>query len=117
MAQVPPALFKLWGFNTQGDWGPFTFYTNKRNALVFYLRAPPKKPWSPIQLAQQAKFADAAHAWTALPPAAKANWERATHLAHLRITGYDLWMYWTLRYDDQAIRTIERQTGITLLPA
>lgn len=109
-------LFRFLGWNTQGDLGPFTFYTAKNMALVFYLRAPPTKPPTPWQGQVREAFAAAAVTWSALPVATKALWELVTHRAHLRISGINLWMYWQLKQDRAAIRTIERQTGITLLP-
>lgn len=85
-------------------------------ALVWYLRAPPTHPASKLQQAQRDRWTAAAQAWTAEPPAVRADWERATFAAHLRITGLNLWMYWKLTDDHASIRTIERQTGIGLLP-
>lgn len=116
MKLIPPSLLQFLGWNTQGDLGPWTFYTSKRNALVWYLRAPPTKPPSPLQAAARAAFAAAALAWAAQTDQTRADWERASLAAHLRITGLNLWMYWQLTADDAAIRTIEHQTGISLLP-
>lgn len=108
-------LFRFLGWNTQGDLGPWTFYTSKRQALVFYLRAPPTKPPTPLQTIRRNRWGQAAQAWTQLSAEARANWERATHAAHLRITGLNLWMYWKLTADESAIRTVERESGIPLL--
>jgi len=110
------SLFRFLGWNTQGDLGPFTFYTSTRNALVWYLRAPPTKPPTQLQLLQRAAWTAAATAWSAQTDATRANWELASKRAHLRITGLNLWMYWLLMRDDAAIQTIEHQTGLTLLP-
>jgi hypothetical protein len=109
-------IFRFWGWNTQGDFGPYTFYTKTNNALTFYLRAPPHKPANERQRRQRQLLTDAAHAWTAATPETRATWELATKRAYLRINGCNLWIFHQLTHDDAAIRTIERQTGLTLLP-
>lgn len=116
MKTLPPTLFRFLGWNTQGDLGPWTFYTAKNQALVFYLRAPPTKPPTPWQVTIREAFAEAAAEWRELPAEAKATWELVTHQAHLRITGLNLFMFWKLTGDDSIIRTIELQTGQSLLP-
>lgn len=112
---IEPALFRFLGWNTQGDLGPFTFYTSKRNGLVWYPRSPPTQGPTPLQLLQRNRWTAAAEAWSALPPATRALWTAAAHRSYLRISGINLWMYWHLTQDDAAIRTVERQSGITLL--
>lgn len=109
-------LFRCWGWNTQGDFGPFTFYTSKRFALVFFLRSPPTSPPSGLQRAQRKRFGQAAREWSLLSGSARAAWEEATKRTHLAISAINLWMYWKLSNDRAAIATIEHQSGISLLP-
>lgn len=109
-------LFRFLGWNTQGDLGPYTFYTSKRKGLVWYDKAPPTCPPTQLQLLQRSRWTAAAQAWTAASPATREAWNLATTRAHLRIGGLNLWMYHQLSYDTPAIQTIERQTGLTLLP-
>lgn len=109
-------LFRFLGWNTQGDLGPFTFYTSKRKGLIWYDKAPPTCPPTPLQLLQRGRWATAAAAWTQQTPATRASWNLAAARAHLRIGGLNLWMYHRLSFDEGAIRTIESQTGLTLLP-
>lgn len=109
------ALFRFLGWNTQGDLGPFTFYTSKRKGLIWFLRAPPTCPPTGPQLEQRARWAAAAENWSNATPETRAAWELASKRAHLRITGLNLWMYHQLSDDDAAVRTVEHQTGLTLL--
>lgn len=108
-------MFRFLGWNTQGDLGPYTFYTSKRKGLIFYAKAPPTSPPSPLQLLQRDRWRNAAEAWTAAAAATREVWNLASARARLRIGGCNLWMFHRLTGDDAAIRTIERQTGLTLL--
>jgi len=110
------SLVRFWGWNTQGDFGPWTFYTDKRKGLVFYLKAPPLEPPSIWQTTTRNKFRLVALSWAAIPKAARENWQRAADRAHLTITGYNLFTYWSLTADDAAIHTVERLSNLTLIP-
>lgn len=117
MKLAQQTLFRFWGWNTQGDFGPWTFYTSRRNALVFYLRAPPTKPATVPQARQRALWRAAAYYWSAQSAATKAKWELASQRAHLSITGLNLWIYHYTTRDRNTIATIERQTNLQLLDA
>lgn len=110
------SYFRFWGWNSQGDWGPWTFYTDQRKGLVYFLKAPPLEPASAWQQSIRNSFRLAAYAWRSIDPDKQADWERAAQRAHLRCTGYNVFTYWSLTHDDAAIHTIERQTGIQLIP-
>lgn len=107
-------LHKFLGWNTQGDLGPFTFYTDKQKGLVFFLKAPPKKPASFFQQIMRQNFRDAAAIWNAFLPQAQTNWELATKRLSLQLTGYNLWTFYFITGDDHVLDTIERQSGLTL---
>ena len=115
MATLDQAFFQFLGWNTQGDLGPLTMYTDKRGQLVFFAKMPPLNPPSIRQTIQRDNFTSAAILWRALTPQQRDAWERATHLARLRIPGYNLFVYWSLTGDSATINTIENQTGLTLL--
>jgi len=104
------------GWNMQGNLGPFTVYQNKHGKPVFFLTAPQKEPPSQARLTQRARFTAAATAWKTLDPAARNAWSLAARLARLRITGYNLWVWYQTKGDYPTIRTIERATATTLLP-
>ena len=111
-----PRLYQFWGWNTQGDFGPYTFYTSKRKGLVFFPRAPPKEPASPWQTHQRKIWTAIADMWTNTTQANRDAWEAASKKLRLSITGYNLWMWYHCHGDRPTIATIERQSGITLLP-
>jgi len=102
------------GFKVQGDMGDITCYTNKQDQVVWYLKAPPDKPPSWLQTRQRNLFRYAASGWRSLDWYNKWCWGWAAQAAHLRISGYNLWMYRYTTGDDKAIQTIERQVGIEL---
>ena len=110
------SLFAMLGWNTQGDLGPWTFYTDKRKGLVFFVKAPPLEPPSLLQTSVRNSIRLAAYTWRSLPPSARTNWQLAATRAHLKITGYNLFVFWILRKEDAAIRTVERLTNVSLIP-
>jgi len=108
-------LFLL-GLRPTGDLADLTCYTSKRGRIVWFPKSPPQKPPSMAQIHQRNKFRAAAQAWRTLEPQIRANWLAAAKKASLFATGYDLWIFWQLKRDTAAIRTIERQTHLQLLP-
>jgi hypothetical protein len=43
-------------------------------------------------------------------------WETMARRAHVKATGYNLWIYANLTGDWQTIETIQRQSRVTLTP-
>jgi len=109
-------LVRWMGFNSQGDLGPWTFYTDKRHNLVYFVKAPPLEPPSILQSSVRNKIRLAAYTWRALSTDEQSRWELAAKRAHLRIHGYNLFVFWILKRDDAAIETIERLSRVQLLP-
>jgi len=114
--QVLDRPFSLYGFLISGDLADLTTYKSRRGKIVTFAKTWPKKPATPAQEAQRQRFRDAAQAWQALTPAARAQWELATLRASLCLNGYDLFVHWHTTQDELAIRTLERQTHTQLLP-
>jgi len=110
------SILRYLGFNTQGDLGPWTMYTSKRKGLVFFVKAPPLEPPSPLQTHQRNRFRLAGYVWRSLPQHVQRQWQTAAIDAALRITGYNLFVHWICRQDDTYIQTIERQSRIHLVP-
>lgn len=104
------------GFSPTGDLGPLTGYTTKRGRGVWYLKAPPKTPSTPWQTRERNKFRLIALLWNGLPAAQRQDWLSAAGAAKLNITGYNLFVWYQHTQDDATIHTIERQSGITLIP-
>lgn len=109
-------ILRYLGFNSQGDLGPWTFYTSKRKGLVFFIKAPPLKPPTRAQIRQRNKFRIVGFVWRSLSPRQRLNWGRAAIGARLQITGYDLFTYYVTTDDAATIQTVERQSHVTLLP-
>jgi len=108
------ALFRFLGFNTQGDIGGLTMYRSKRKALIIFASTSPKEPPSRRQIVQRNRLRLVGRQWQALPADERRRWELAARLAHLRVSGFNLFTYWLLRNDRAAVATIEHQSGITL---
>ena len=116
MAHQIEKFVGILGFVTWGDLGPLTMYRTKAGRMVFYPKAPPLSPASPAQKRNRDLWREAAAAWNRVPAARRERWERASKTASLSITGYNLFVYWWTTRDTAAIRTVERITGLDLLP-
>lgn len=115
MAHAIHPWTRTWlGLSVQGDLGPLTIYTDKRAKTVFFLRAPPLNPPSPIQEYLREFFTQQAASWRASGRANRDNWQRAARAANLGISGYCLWVWFARTRDEGSLRTIERQSGRTL---
>lgn len=113
MKLLGPNLLRMLGLCAiQGDLGPLTLYTSRRNHLVFYARSPPRTPPTPRQISRRNLLRIIGTAWKLLTPEQRAAWEQITLAARLRITGYNLWTYYCLTKDLAAIQTLTRLTGI-----
>ena len=110
------SLIRVMGWNPTGDFGPWTFYTAKNQAVVFFQKSPPLAPPSPLQIHQRNKFRLVALSWQALPEKDKENWRQLAKRARVDVTHYDLFVYYCLTHDAASIRTLERQSGVTVLP-
>lgn len=116
--QVAPKnkVLSLLGIRPTGDLGPLTGYTSKRGKPVWYLKAPPKEPPTGYQTHQRNVFRSIAKSWNALTAAQRAAWLAAGRLARLNITGHNLFVWFSITQHVPTIRTVERHSGITLLP-
>lgn len=114
--QADAKLLRFMGFNTQGDLAPWTFYTAKNKGLVWFVKSPPLEPPSVLQTTVRNAIRLNGYVWRSLLPSQRADWELASKRAHLKINGFNLFTYWNLSKDDAAIRTIEHQSSIDLIP-
>jgi len=104
------------GMNTQGDFGPWTFYTGARQQLVYFVKSPPLEPPSEMQITRRNAFRLNAYVWRSLKPSARRDWETASKLTGLKITGFNLFTFWNLTKDNAAIHTVERLSRVDLIP-
>jgi len=109
-------LYHMLGFRPTGDLGPFTFYTAKNGAVVFFPKAPPLNPPSYLQTVQRNRFRLAAKTWKTLPEAERQNWERLAKTAKLTINGYNLFVWYFTRDGADWIARFEKRYHIQLLP-
>ncbi len=104
------------GFAIQGDLGPLTMYRAASHKVVIFPMTWPKEPATAWQIANRERFRTIAAVWSTLLTATRAAWLRIAYVAHLRITGYNLFTYYMIKADAAAIATLEQQTGIDLHP-
>ncbi len=109
-------LLSLFGLRPTGDFGPWTFYTSKAGLPVWFVKAPPTSPPTERQSFIRWKLGIFGSDWTHLPNETKKNWETATKRTGLKMTGYNLWQWWHWHSNINVMRTIERQSGVTLVP-
>lgn len=105
----------LLGFNLTGDFGGLTCYTTEKGKVVMFPRAPPLNPPSDAQQLQRDRLTEAAHEWAQFSLATQQKWQQAARRASLRITGYNLFVYWWMSGDTAIIATIDNQTGLDLV--
>jgi len=105
---------KYHSLSIQGDLGPITFYTDQRGQTVWYLRAPPLNPPTPIQLVIRARFESAAANWRALSSAERDAWLVLADACNLGITGYNLWTYFSIAPNFEGLTPLEQRAGFTV---
>lgn len=108
-------ILRYLGFNTQGDLGPWTFYTSQRKGLVWFIKSPPLEPASFLQTHYRNLFRAAARVWNSLPENERDNWLDAAELTHLEVHGYNLFVYVAVTQDASFVPTLERLTGRSLV--
>lgn len=64
----------------------------------------------------RALWQQTAFVWRQMPPADRQRWLDLARIANLRMTGYALFTWFQRTADAPTIRTLERQTGIQVLP-
>lgn len=114
--KVDEKILHMLGTHVTGDFGPWTFYTSRRSGVVFFPRAPALQPPTPLQTHWRNQFRLAGYVWRRLSPESRANWLAAAHKAHLSIGGYNLFTYFILTNDTATIETVERHSGLDLIP-
>lgn len=113
--KIPNRALKFIGLNPTGDLGPLTCYTSRRHGTVWFVKAPPLTPPSVKQLHQRDRFRLAAEAWRNLSDEQKETWRLACRRAGLYLSGYCLWTFWLLLHKLEHMRTIERQSRLSLV--
>lgn len=115
MKTTLPRYLNFLGLNIQGDIDGITCYRSSRGAVIWFPRAPPKKPPSELQIWQRDRWRAILDDWLALPAATQANWMLITERASLSLHGLNLYIWWRSSQDDSIINTLQRHTGITVI--
>lgn len=108
---IPAAL---WGLIVSGDVGDYTAYTDRHGRKVVYPKSPPKKPPSPLQVAQRQRFRLAQAEYMALSFFDKLNWELLTQRASLCMTGQNLFIHIAMRGTYDTLSTLELQYDVSV---
>jgi len=115
MRTIPPSIFQYLGTNTNGDLGPYTFYTSHRKRLVVFPKTWPKDPPTYHQTLYRNRWRHAAIRWRSLDPSTRAAWATLAKKANLTITGYNLYLAYILGKAAGTVATCERLTGIPVV--
>ena len=115
MKPMPPSIFQFLGYLTNGDVGPWTFYTSVRHKLVFFPKTWPKDPATYHQTLYRNRWRHAALRWNELDASTKSLWELASKRSHLTITGYNLFIFYILGNHTRFIQTVERLSSLDLI--
>lgn len=109
-------ILSVLGLQPTGDLADLTAYTTARKKVVWFMKSPPKCPWSPQQIRNRNRWKLIADLWSKLTQEKRDAWNLAARRAHLDLHGYHLWVHWNCIQYEPTIRTIEHQSRITLLP-
>ena len=107
---------QLLGLRIQGDLDGITCWRSRQGGIIWFPRAPPRKPASALQTLQREKWRAILDDWNAFTDEQRANWMQLADRGHLHMHGMNLYIWWRCAQDDATIQTLEHQTGITVLP-
>lgn len=112
MAYTVPA--DLLGLVVSGDLGGMTIYTDRFGKKVYYPKAPPTKPPSPLQVIQRGRFRLAQADYMQLPSADKRAFELLAQRASLCLTGQNLFIHVALDHDYVFLDTLQHQWKVNV---
>lgn len=115
MKTLPPSIWQYLGVLTNGDLGPYTFYTSHRKRFVMFLKTWPKDPATYHQTLNRNRWRHAAQRWRDLDDPTRALWKQLATRANLTISGYNLFIFYMMGKGTPAVRTLENNTGINVI--
>lgn len=115
MKNLKPSIFQFLGVITNGDAGPYTFYTSHRKRLVIFLKTWPHDPATYHQKLNRDKWRHAAVRWRSLDQSTRDNWDKISKRAHLTITGFNLFMHYMTKNGTTTVEAVERAAGINVI--
>lgn len=116
MVMIPKESIHLLGINVQGDIGPWTCYRNIRRGTTVFLRSPPKEPPSELQSMLRLKWSRIARLWQGISQVERNKWIKVARINRLRISGYNLFLWFHCTRDFGLLKTLTRHAGIELTP-
>jgi len=116
MAVIRPESISLLGLNIQGDIGPWTCYRNIKRGTVVFLRSPPKEPASELQSMLRLKWSRIARLWKGINQLERDKWISVAKVNKLRISGYNLFLWYHCKKDRGLLKTLTRHAGIEPTP-
>lgn len=112
MRTIPPSIWQFIGVLTNGDLGPYTFYTSHRKRLVVFPKTWPKDPATYNQTLNRDRWRHAAIRWKALSESTKSAWNDLSRKGNCTVTGYNLFLHYIVGKGSGTIETLQRNTGI-----
>jgi len=107
-------IYSMLGLVIWGDIADLTLYRAHDGRFVIFSKTWPDKPPSPLQITQRKRLAVAAYDWKRLSGDHRDQWNAAARRASLAMTGYNLFVHFSLTPDPTCKATLERQTRTTL---
>ena len=117
MALSPVKSAAILGLQVQGDLGPFTTYTQfkgGKRSIVLFPKIWLSDPTTLKQLNHRNRIRAAARQWQRLTANDRLQWMTASRRLSFAANGYAIWTWWQMKRDESSLKTIERQSGITL---
>ncbi|MBA7689383.1 hypothetical protein ES703_97889 [subsurface metagenome] len=115
MKAIPPSIFQFLGVLTNGDLGPYTFYTSHRKRLVVFLKTWPHDPATYHQHLNRNRWRHAAVRWQAIAESTKTAWNDLAKRGNCTVSGYNLFIHYILGKGTANIETLQRNTGIDVI--
>jgi len=114
--ELSPLSANILGLIVSGDIGGLTIYTDRHGRKIAFPKSPPKKPPSPAQIVQRARFKSAQAAYMAISSDQKARYETIVTRLALCMTGQNLYIHVALSHSFASLSTLERQAKISVTP-
>lgn len=115
MRTIPPSIWQFIGVLTNGDLGPYTFYTSHRKRLVVFPKTWPKDPATYNQTLNRDRWRHAGIRWKALSQSTKSAWSQLARDGNCTVTGYNLFIHYIVGKGSGTIQTLQRNTGIDVI--
>lgn len=117
MKTIPPSIWQFIGVLTNGDLGPYTFYTSRRKKLVVFPKTWPKDPATYHQTINRDRWRHAAVRWKALTESTRLTWAQLARAGNCNVSGYNLYIFYIVGKGTKVIETLQTNTGINVIAA